>query len=59
MLNGSVLVGDRVYVNPAPTTLLWRPDRLTARYHIEPGVREIPPAPTPRAPPFQLQGIAY
>jgi hypothetical protein len=27
-------------MNPSPSTLLWRPDRLTARYHIEPGVRE-------------------
>ena len=38
MLNGSVTVNGRTYTNPAPTTLLWRPDRLTARYDIEPGV---------------------
>ena len=39
VLNGSVIVDNtRVYSNPAPTTLLWRPDRVTARYDIEPGV---------------------
>ena len=39
VLNGSVIVDNtRVYSNPAPTTLRWRPDRVTARYDIEPGV---------------------
>lgn len=38
MLNGSVAVGNRVYENPAPSSLLWRPDRLTARYVLEPGI---------------------
>jgi hypothetical protein len=38
VLNGSVTVDNRTYMNPYPTTLLWRPDRLTARYEIEPGV---------------------
>ena len=38
VLNGSVSVGNRTYSNPSPSTLLWRPDRLTARYDIEPGV---------------------
>ena len=39
VLNGTVTVdGTRVYSNPAPTTLMWRPDRLRARYDIEPGV---------------------
>jgi hypothetical protein len=38
VLYGNVTVDNRTYVNPYPTTLLWRPDRLTARYELEPGV---------------------
>jgi hypothetical protein len=39
VLNGSVTVdGARTYVNPSPSSLIWRPDRLTAHYHIEDGV---------------------
>jgi hypothetical protein len=38
VLNGSVTVGSRVYSNPSPSSLLWRPDRLTAQYRLEPGV---------------------
>jgi hypothetical protein len=38
VLNGTVTVNNRTYMNPYPTTLLWRPDRLTARYEIEAGV---------------------
>lgn len=42
VLYGNVIVGRgsaaRLYPNPAPTSLLWRPDRLTARYELEPGV---------------------
>ena len=38
VLNGSVTVNNRTYSNPYPTTLRWRPDRLTARYEIETGV---------------------
>ena len=42
VLYGNVSVTDAtkgttttVYVNPSPTTLLWRPDRLTIRYELE------------------------
>ena len=39
VLNGSVTVdGARTYVNPSPSSVIWRPDRLTAHYHIEDGV---------------------
>ena len=38
VLNGSVTVAGKVYTNPSPSTLLWRPDRLTVRYEIEPAV---------------------
>ena len=37
-LCGSVTVAGKVYTNPSPSTLLWRPDRLTVRYEIEPAV---------------------
>ena len=42
VLYGTVVVepgpDNRTYINPAPKKVMWRPDRLTVTYNIEPGV---------------------
>ena len=46
VLYGNVTVGATTYANPAPTSLLWRPDKLTARC-VCVSRHATPPPPTP------------
>lgn len=38
VLYGNLSVGSAVYPNPTPSSVLWRPDRLTVRYEPAPGL---------------------
>jgi hypothetical protein len=32
---GSVIIGDKTHNNPRPREMIWRPDRVICRYHID------------------------
>ena len=35
VLYGSVIVGDKEYKHPAPTRMIWRPDKMICEYELE------------------------
>ena len=35
VLYGTVIVGDKEYIHPAPTRMIWRPDKMICEYELE------------------------